>query len=80
MWSGSVDANTLERWGGEEEGDGEGSEFDFSDWDYLQNPIHKYLYNSRSLQKITNLKKSRYSNFVDHDKRLSVTGCDHDYI
>ena len=42
MCSGLVDANTLERWGGDEEDGDEGSEFDFSDLDYLRNPIHKY--------------------------------------
>ena len=35
MRSGLVDANTLE----EEEEDGN---VDYSEWDYLHNPVHKY--------------------------------------
>lgn len=42
MRSGLAEANTLESWGEDGE-DGQGSEVDYSDWDYyLHNPIHKY--------------------------------------
>ena len=42
MRSGLAEANTLESWGEDGE-DGQGSEVDYSGWDYyLHNPIHKY--------------------------------------
>ena len=59
MCSGLVDANTLERWGGDEEDGDEGNEFDFSDLDYLRNPIHKYDVILALCKKIMKLKDTQ---------------------
>ena len=51
MSSGLAEPNSLDSWG--EDGSVQGSEVDYSDWDYLQyNPIQKYKYmmNTNPLQ------------------------------